>query len=130
MNRPIQTPELKNPACGLLPETGECRALARRYAFNKTLNACEEFNYGGCDGNANNFQYKDLCEYVCQYNRPCSKIGCFEKACTTQTCPNHPDAKCFAVCLCESRWILDGADVTSTCEDDVEMIPERRQAKQ
>eukprot|EP00105_Crassostrea_gigas_P038496 XP_019922644.1 PREDICTED: kunitz-type serine protease inhibitor IX [Crassostrea gigas] len=69
MNRPIQIPELKNPACGLLPETGECRALARRYAFNKTLNACEEFNYGGCDGNANNFQYKDLCEYVCQYNR-------------------------------------------------------------
>lgn len=31
-----------------------------------------------------------------------------------------------AVCRCESRWILDGADVTSTCEDDVEMIPERR----
>eukprot|EP00105_Crassostrea_gigas_P038498 XP_019922646.1 PREDICTED: kunitz-type serine protease inhibitor A-like [Crassostrea gigas] len=113
--RPIPVRELKNEACGLPPVTGACKANVKRYYFDPMLNECKEFDDGECSNNDNNFQDKDLCEYICQFDRPCTMIGCLEKACTAQTCPTYPDAKCFAVCECESFWILDGKDVSSKC---------------
>ncbi|XP_052691513.1 kunitz-type serine protease inhibitor Bt-KTI-like [Crassostrea angulata] len=110
----FSTPAPPNEPCGLAPETGRCKALKPMYYFDASVDMCKSFNYGGCGGNANKFETKGLCEYVCK-EHSCLKLGCYRKACTTQTCPNHPKAICFAVCECWSVWILDGEDVSNTC---------------
>ncbi|VDP82363.1 unnamed protein product [Echinostoma caproni] len=51
----------------LRPEPGNCRAAITRYAFNRATNKCEEFIYGGCGGNENNFKTKFDCELACIY---------------------------------------------------------------
>uniref|UniRef100_A0A8C3YCS6 BPTI/Kunitz inhibitor domain-containing protein n=1 Tax=Catagonus wagneri TaxID=51154 RepID=A0A8C3YCS6_9CETA len=42
--------------CQLPPAGGPCKAALRRYYYNSTSTACEPFMYGGCQGNANNFE--------------------------------------------------------------------------
>ena len=41
------------------------RALIPRYYFNSESQRCEQFNYGGCEGNENNFQSLEECRTVC-----------------------------------------------------------------
>lgn len=53
----------------LLPKVvGPCRAAMPRFYYNNETQACEEFIYGGCSGNDNNFQTREECERVCQHN--------------------------------------------------------------
>ncbi|XP_034666891.1 pancreatic trypsin inhibitor [Drosophila subobscura] len=59
--KPVDVPE----DCHQPKETGRCFALFYRYAYNVDTQACEEFVYGGCAGNRNNFESKDLCEQAC-----------------------------------------------------------------
>ncbi|CAO2602899.1 Tissue factor pathway inhibitor 2 [Lemmus lemmus] len=50
----------------LLPlETGPCRALISRFYYDRNQQRCRKFKYGGCLGNANNFQSRELCEHTC-----------------------------------------------------------------
>ncbi|KAH8283189.1 hypothetical protein KR054_012652 [Drosophila jambulina] len=51
--------------CHQPKETGRCFALFYRYAYNVDTKSCEEFVYGGCAGNKNNFESKELCEQAC-----------------------------------------------------------------
>jgi len=51
--------------CELPPEPGNCLAAIPRYAFNPKTQACEQFTYGGCGGNANNFERPLDCLTVC-----------------------------------------------------------------
>ncbi|EDV99165.1 kunitz-type serine protease inhibitor Bt-KTI [Drosophila grimshawi] len=51
--------------CHQPKETGRCFALFYRYAYNLDTHSCEEFVYGGCAGNSNNFETKEQCEQVC-----------------------------------------------------------------
>lgn len=56
---------------------GSCKGLFPRYFFNATSQSCEQFNYGGCDGNANNFVTYSECFKTCPGN-PCKqerKVG-------------------------------------------------------
>ena len=46
-------------------ETGTCRASLERWYFNAQTGNCEAFEYGGCDGNRNNFASKEKCEDFC-----------------------------------------------------------------
>ncbi|XP_054082505.1 actinia tenebrosa protease inhibitors [Zeugodacus cucurbitae] len=46
-------------------EVGRCFGLFRRYAYNADSRRCEEFVYGGCGGNRNNFESKEACESTC-----------------------------------------------------------------
>lgn len=65
------------PAICYLPKvTGPCRAAFRRWYFNRMSGRCEMFIYGGCRGNANNFNTKAECEQKC---RPC-KCKCTNHA--------------------------------------------------
>ena len=41
-----------------------------RYFYNASSRECQQFIYGGCDGNANNFESMNLCEEQCE--RPLS----------------------------------------------------------
>ncbi|KAM7535079.1 hypothetical protein Aperf_G00000094537 [Anoplocephala perfoliata] len=60
--------------CQLPADVGPCRASIRRFAFNPSTRRCEIFIYGGCKGNANNFETQQECETRCmaslQSSRP------------------------------------------------------------
>ena len=51
--------------CSLQPDPGPCEALTVRYFWNPNTRQCEEFNYGGCEGNPNNFLDRKSCESQC-----------------------------------------------------------------
>uniref|UniRef100_A0A8C0ZG25 Tissue factor pathway inhibitor 2 n=1 Tax=Cyanistes caeruleus TaxID=156563 RepID=A0A8C0ZG25_CYACU len=52
-------------ACLLPPDDGPCRALVPRWYYDRHTQSCQEFAYGGCYGNANNFLTFDDCEKSC-----------------------------------------------------------------
>ena len=47
------------------PVTGMCMAAQPRWFFNSQTDRCEEFLYGGCGGNANNFLSQEECKKMC-----------------------------------------------------------------
>lgn len=51
--------------CKLPPMRGHCRALLIRWRYDPETKKCQEFKFGGCDGNANNFQSQKACMTVC-----------------------------------------------------------------
>ena len=56
------------PVCNLPADPGLCRAALPRYFYNSRKGACEEFTYGGCDGNKNNFETLAECARQCNPN--------------------------------------------------------------
>ncbi|MGA1869885.1 MAG: BPTI/Kunitz-type proteinase inhibitor domain-containing protein [bacterium] len=64
--------------CELPIDPGLCKGYFPRYAFNKTTGQCEQFVYGGCGGNANNFSTIQECQESCggtTYST-CTSMGC------------------------------------------------------
>lgn len=53
------------PNCTLPYEVGKCRASKPRFYFNVKSGTCEQFIYGGCGGNGNNYMTKTDCEENC-----------------------------------------------------------------
>ncbi|GEM_PF-6159228 len=51
--------------CTLPAEAGPCEADLPRFYFNASTGQCESFSYGGCEGNANNFETLEACEVAC-----------------------------------------------------------------
>nr|XP_022304428.1 kunitz-type serine protease inhibitor A-like [Crassostrea virginica] len=113
---PLPPGPVEDP-CRLPPAAGNCRGFCPRWYYDARLGSCRQFTYGCCGGNANNFKTRRLCENTCREDRACPAIACFVGACTIQTCPNYPEATCFAVCPCESVWIYNGEDVSSRCNN-------------
>ncbi|KAK2839502.1 hypothetical protein Q5P01_013242 [Channa striata] len=54
-----------NELCALKDEPGPCKAIKERFFFNVDSGKCELFEYGGCGGNANNFESLEECEEKC-----------------------------------------------------------------
>ena len=52
--------------CSLPPLTGPCFAYFPRYFFNSSSGECEQFIYGGCQGNDNNFNTVEICKAKCK----------------------------------------------------------------
>ncbi|KAM9841687.1 kunitz-type serine protease inhibitor A-like [Aulostomus maculatus] len=52
--------------CTEAPETGPCRMEIPRYFYNPATQSCENFTYGGCDGNHNNFETEKACLQTCR----------------------------------------------------------------
>uniref|UniRef100_A0A8C8S2X0 BPTI/Kunitz inhibitor domain-containing protein n=1 Tax=Pelusios castaneus TaxID=367368 RepID=A0A8C8S2X0_9SAUR len=44
---------------------GPCTAVISRWFYNWRTKTCEEFSYGGCNGNKNNFETKAGCLRAC-----------------------------------------------------------------
>jgi hypothetical protein len=70
---------IKQDKCQIEPFTGPCRGFFRRWFFNKTSQLCEEFIYGGCQKNENNFETKASCMKDCgsvirDSNEKCSAV--------------------------------------------------------
>lgn len=51
--------------CSLPPLTGRCLASMTRFFFNATSRKCEEFKFGGCEGNENRFDTFEQCKDFC-----------------------------------------------------------------
>lgn len=60
------------PVCELPAETGSCTATFKRWHFDAKRGGCEPFVYGGCGGNANNFETREACEKGCSVPDACS----------------------------------------------------------
>ncbi|XP_076155250.1 carboxypeptidase inhibitor SmCI-like [Alosa pseudoharengus] len=52
--------------CLALMDRGPCRALIPRWYHNAVTNKCEQFMYGGCHGNRNNYRSKKECTDTCK----------------------------------------------------------------
>jgi hypothetical protein len=48
--------------CKLPKEVGMCRGALKKYFYNSAAKSCQQFNYGGCGGNANNFETLEYIE--------------------------------------------------------------------
>lgn len=51
--------------CRAPADVGPCDAVFPRWFYNSDTAECEEFIWGGCGGNANNFETKEECEAMC-----------------------------------------------------------------
>jgi len=51
--------------CSLPLSAGPCRAFKPRFFYDESSGTCQEFLYGGCGGNANNFEDRASCENKC-----------------------------------------------------------------
>ncbi|XP_030644581.1 tissue factor pathway inhibitor 2 [Chanos chanos] len=56
---------LPKEVCLLQLDEGPCRGDVTRYYYNTVTQQCEEFSYGGCMGNANNFKSFEECRKTC-----------------------------------------------------------------
>ncbi|XP_003406008.1 tissue factor pathway inhibitor isoform X1 [Loxodonta africana] len=63
----IVLPPLKliNSFCALKADDGPCKARMKRFFFNIHTRQCEEFFYGGCEGNENRFESLEECKEKC-----------------------------------------------------------------
>ena len=57
--------ELYIDICSLPSDTGPCRASLTKYYHNSETGICEQFTYGGCGGNDNNFNTLASCQEEC-----------------------------------------------------------------
>ncbi|KAH0621571.1 hypothetical protein JD844_023018 [Phrynosoma platyrhinos] len=63
---PVLPPlKLATSICAMKADHGPCKALHDRYHFNIKTRQCEMFNYGGCQGNENNFLTLEECQEKC-----------------------------------------------------------------
>ncbi|XP_004547981.2 tissue factor pathway inhibitor 2 [Maylandia zebra] len=51
--------------CLLQVDEGPCRGNIQRYYYNTITQRCEDFEYGGCQGNDNNFKSFQECHKTC-----------------------------------------------------------------
>ncbi|XP_012612632.1 tissue factor pathway inhibitor 2 [Microcebus murinus] len=61
-----QAPTGNNAEICLLPlDEGPCRAQVPSYYYDRYTQSCRQFMYGGCEGNANNFETWEACDDAC-----------------------------------------------------------------
>lgn len=57
-------------ACNAPAESGTCEAYFERWYHDVTTGLCRPFIYGGCDGNANNYESFEDCQKACPGGSP------------------------------------------------------------
>jgi len=75
--------------CRKPADSGPCEAAISRWYFNAEVGLCQEFIYGGCDGNENNFETLDACHASCAGHGIVDRTSCespLECVVTPMTC--------------------------------------------
>ncbi|XP_060908814.1 kunitz-type protease inhibitor 1-like isoform X3 [Labrus mixtus] len=70
----VLSPELTSLYCLAPQKVGPCRAMFRRWRYDAASGECNEFIFGGCKQNNNNFLSKDECLSAC------SGVKAFERS--------------------------------------------------
>lgn len=52
--------------CRMPREIGDCKEFTERWYYDSSDEECRAFLFGGCNGNANNFDTLDACRSRCQ----------------------------------------------------------------
>lgn len=60
----------RNPACDAPAEPGNCLAHSERWFHDAAIGLCRPFVYGGCGGNANNYDSFEACQNACPGGAP------------------------------------------------------------
>ncbi|XP_042890911.1 kielin/chordin-like protein [Penaeus japonicus] len=67
--------------CQLELNSGPCFGLFYRYGYNSANGRCEQFVFGGCAGNANNFETPQECQQQCGGGAPVMDTTCDRTKC-------------------------------------------------
>ncbi|XP_070621737.1 carboxypeptidase inhibitor SmCI-like [Erythrolamprus reginae] len=67
--------------CNLPAKVGLCKAAFHRFSFNVATGNCEEFIYGGCKGNENNFVTLSECRSTCQNSAQAAEVAALRVEC-------------------------------------------------
>ncbi|XP_057655869.1 papilin isoform X2 [Diorhabda carinulata] len=51
--------------CNLPRDPGPCRGYFVKYYYERSTGRCEQFAYGGCQGNGNRFSSEEECSHIC-----------------------------------------------------------------
>lgn len=62
----VLTPEQSESRCLAPKKVGPCRGSFRRWNYNAVTDRCEEFFFGGCKGNHNNYISEKECNDACK----------------------------------------------------------------
>ncbi|MCK6575460.1 BPTI/Kunitz-type proteinase inhibitor domain-containing protein, partial [Myxococcota bacterium] len=110
-------------ACGLPADAGDCDAAIRRWYHDAASGLCLPFVYGGCGGNANNFETIEACEAACGGGAMCVRepsvsprdplFDRYEGTGFANDCRSDDD--CFRG-GCSGEVCSASPDVASTCE--------------
>uniref|UniRef100_UPI00358F3132 tissue factor pathway inhibitor 2-like isoform X1 n=1 Tax=Myxine glutinosa TaxID=7769 RepID=UPI00358F3132 len=65
--------------CTMDMDEGPCRGTIPRYYYDRYTQRCREFEFGGCEGNKNNFESLKSCRMACRHIRRVPKV-CRHKA--------------------------------------------------
>nr|XP_020470132.1 kunitz-type protease inhibitor 1 isoform X3 [Monopterus albus] len=129
----VLTPEQSNHHCMAPKKVGPCRGSFPRWHYNAASEHCEEFTFGGCRENLNNYLSMEECTNACQgyAGMENGKLGPWAqtekggKSGRILPLPEHQVEKCGASCTeeqftCANGCCLDPGlecDSTSQCTD-------------
>uniref|UniRef100_G3THG9 Tissue factor pathway inhibitor n=1 Tax=Loxodonta africana TaxID=9785 RepID=G3THG9_LOXAF len=111
--------------CLLPPDEGPCRARIPSYYYDRYTQSCHQFMYGGCEGNANNFETLAACDEACWRIEKVPKIcrlEVSEKQCkesreeyffnlSSMACEKFTSGGCQS----NENWFPDEATCTEFC---------------
>ncbi|XP_067327260.1 actinia tenebrosa protease inhibitors-like [Anolis sagrei] len=112
--------------CTLPKKNGRCSGSFPRFYFNFKTKKCEEFLYGGCGGNKNNFLTQDECFSKCEdqsylYRCTLPKITGPCRAAFSRFYFNHKSQKCeeflYGGCRGNENNFLTQQECFEKCED-------------
>ncbi|CAD6191598.1 unnamed protein product [Caenorhabditis auriculariae] len=52
--------------CSYRPDWGSCNQLRYMWFYNQSRASCDQFLYGGCEGNPNRFETFEICQKTCE----------------------------------------------------------------
>ncbi|XP_069056147.1 WAP, Kazal, immunoglobulin, Kunitz and NTR domain-containing protein 2 [Pleurodeles waltl] len=89
--------------CNLPALQGPCKAYEPKWAYNSLTKQCQSFIYGGCGGNENNFESKEICEDMCPFPK-------------NQHCKICKPRQKMVTSFCKSDFVILGR-ITELTED-------------
>ncbi|XP_028294026.1 kunitz-type protease inhibitor 1a [Gouania willdenowi] len=115
----VLTPEQSEHHCMAPKKVGPCRGSFPRWHYNAASEKCEEFTFGGCRENLNNYLSKDECTKACYGSEKGAISG------RGLPIPTNQGEKCDTPCTteqftCENGCCLDPGlecDASPQCSD-------------
>ncbi|KAM3595285.1 uncharacterized protein V6R79_021080 [Siganus canaliculatus] len=98
----VLSPEQSEHHCMAPKKVGPCRGSFPRWHYNAASERCEQFTFGGCRENLNNYLTKDECNNACSSSDKGGKSG------RGLPVPENQGEKCGAPCTAEQFTCTNG----------------------